>query len=141
MSKTGIESEIQIDAPIDVVWDVITKSEHIGKWFAPTKLDARLGGRGIVTAHGDTEIEVVKFDKPHTFAYEWAPADSEGNISLVEFTLIEEGAGTKLRVTESTDRFTDEKLKAEFTAGHNGGWAAFIPKLAAYAPTVAAQHA
>ena len=138
--NNNIESEIKINAPIEVVWEVITNPEHISKWFAPTELDARLGGKGVVTAHGKTAIEVVKFDKPHVFSYEWSAPDSMGTVSVVEFTLTKEGVGTLLRVTESTDRFKDEKVKSSFAKGHNQGWSGFLPKLASYAQTISVKN-
>lgn len=139
MDKNLIESEIVIGAPIETVWDVITKPEHISKWFAPTTIDRlQVGGKGVVTAHGENPLEIIKFDKPHTFSYQWTPPDSEGGVSVVEFTLSKDGAVTKLRVTESTDRL-DEKVRAGFAAGHNQGWSGFFAKLPAYVATVVSQ--
>ncbi|HVI06229.1 MAG TPA: SRPBCC domain-containing protein [Sphingomicrobium sp.] len=49
--KTDLVLERTLDAPIDLVWDAYTHSEHIKKWFAPkpymiteAKLDLRPGG-------------------------------------------------------------------------------------------------
>src|SRR5258705_12032457 len=47
MPADRIEREIDIDAPIDVVWTVITEPEHITGWFTHSaELDARPGGEG-----------------------------------------------------------------------------------------------
>ncbi len=140
MSKNSIESEIVINAPIEVVWDVITKPEHISKWFAPTTLDLRVGGKGIVTAHGESPLEIVKIEKPHIFSYQWTPPDSDGNISLVEFTLSEHHAETRLRVTESVDRSMDEKTRDPFISMHNTGWTKFFGNLPAYVARVMSEH-
>src|SRR5947209_6923018 len=79
-------------------------------------------------------VEAV--EPPTRFAFRWHhPAGEEpaaGNSTLVEFTLVGEGQGTRLRVVESglellawsvgdRERFADE---------HRGGWAMFIDRLA-----------
>lgn len=47
MPADRIEREIDIDAPIDVVWTVITEPEHITGWFTDSvELDVRPGGEG-----------------------------------------------------------------------------------------------
>ncbi len=47
MPADRIEREIDIDAPIDVVWNVITQPEHITVWFTDTaEFDLDPGGEG-----------------------------------------------------------------------------------------------
>jgi len=47
MPADRIEREIDIDAPIDVVWTVITEPEHINGWFTDSaELDVRPRGEG-----------------------------------------------------------------------------------------------
>jgi uncharacterized protein YndB with AHSA1/START domain len=46
MVPDRVEREILIDAPIDVVWAVITDPAHVSGWFGETaEIDLRPGGR------------------------------------------------------------------------------------------------
>ena len=49
MVPQRIEREILIEAPVDVVWDVVTQPEHISRWFSDSvELDLRPGGRALL---------------------------------------------------------------------------------------------
>jgi hypothetical protein len=57
-----IEREILVDAPLDVVWAVVTDPEHVAGWFSDSVvLDLRPGGKAILTwdEHG-TGLRVVE---------------------------------------------------------------------------------
>jgi len=108
MVPDRIEQEIVIDAPLEVVWAVVTAPEHVGSWFSDSaEIDLRPGGPATLTwnEHGSFPLRIEKVDPPHAVAYRWArPAGAEpraGNSTLVEFILSEEGEGTRLRVVES----------------------------------------
>lgn len=122
MIPDRIEREIMIDAPLEVVWTVVTAPEHVGSWFSDSaELDLRAGGKGLLTwnGHGSFPLLVEEVDPPRSVAYRWArPAGVEprtGNSTLVEFTLSEEGERTRLRVVESgfagLEEHEDEKAK------------------------------
>lgn len=56
--------------------------------------------------HGTYPTRIEKVDPPHYLAYRWASAfpgevATEENSTLVEFTLTPDGAGKRLRLTES----------------------------------------
>ena len=113
MPSDRIEREILIEAPVDVVWGVVTEPEQIKRWFTDAAdLDVRPGGNGTLrwdakatndpaTAH----LRVEAVEPPHRFAFRWDfPEDAEpgpDNSLLVEFTLVAEGDSTRLRLVES----------------------------------------
>jgi uncharacterized protein YndB with AHSA1/START domain len=50
MVPERIEREISIDAPLEVVWAVVTESQHISGWFSDSaQIDLRPGGELILT--------------------------------------------------------------------------------------------
>jgi len=142
MVPDRIEREISIDAPIDRVWDVVTKAEHVGRWFGDVtaEIELRPGGRFTCTwaEHGTVHGVVERVEPPRAFAYRWArPVGAElekGNSTLVEFTLAPEGSGTRLRVVESGFRdldLTDEE-RAKYAEGNVQGWKQELDELAGY---------
>src|ERR1700674_6075278 len=107
MADFQIEREVVIDAPVDVVWRTITEPEQIRQWFADrVELELEPGGRGLMGFEDRALPLVVEGVEPPTrFSFRWNhPAGVEpaaGNSLLVEFTLVGEGAHTRLRVVES----------------------------------------
>lgn len=144
MAGFEIESEVMIDAPIDVVWRTITEPELISQWFADrVELELEPGGDGAmyfgnVDEGGPLVVEAV--DPPTRFSYRWNhPAGKtpvEGNSVLVEFTLVSEGdERTRVRVVESgLERLCWPDADKEHYAGeHNNGWATFLGRLVTFA--------
>jgi uncharacterized protein YndB with AHSA1/START domain len=131
MVPNRIEQEIVIDAPLDVVWAVVTEPEHVGTWFSDSaEIDLRPGGEARLTweEHGTARAWVEKVEPPHSFSFRWArPVDDEprkGNSTLVEFTLSAEGESTRLRVVESGFQELDwsEDEKATYAEEKRQGW-------------------
>jgi uncharacterized protein YndB with AHSA1/START domain len=137
-SKYLIEREIEIDAPIEVVWRTITEPDQVSLWFADTvDLEVEPGARGHMRfgeQGGPVLVETV--DPPTRFSFRWNPPDGEelaaDNSLLVEFTLVGDGGHTRLRVLESgleplpwpdvdKQRYADE---------HQDGWGVFLDRLA-----------
>ncbi len=145
MTASAIEREIRIDAPIEVVWDVITNPTHIVNWFADeATLDLRSGGAGVLTftEHNHVSpLRVVTADAPNVFSYRWSQPDgqepSEENSMLVEFFLSEDQGVTTLRLIESgfaKINWSEEKNQ-EYFDDHSNGWDYFVPRLASYSAT------
>jgi uncharacterized protein YndB with AHSA1/START domain len=136
MSTYTIEREIEIEAPVDVVWRTITEPELIRTWFSDVAdIEARPGAVGSLTFRADTDdpnivnITVVAADRPHRFSYRWVyPSGeraTEANSTLVTFTLVADGdERTRLRVVESgldqMEMADDEKQN--FLEQHRHGW-------------------
>ncbi len=141
-----IEREIVIAAPVERVWEVVTKAEHVGAWFgdAGAEIDLRPGGAMVLRwkQYGVYRCVVEAVDPPRFFSFRGAvTADTDtrdGNSTLVEFTLEPEGGGTRLRVVESgfsaLDVSPDERRK--FYEGNVQGWAAKLPELRDYTERV-----
>lgn len=141
MVPERVEREILVDAPLAVVWAVITEPEHISGWFSDSvEIDLRPGGKLILTWEGGhTEHgRVVKVEPPHYFSFRWIRGSAtevrQDNSTLVEFNLSAEGDGTRLRVLETgfskLDRPDDEQ--ARDAEEHREGWEHELDELRAY---------
>ena len=142
MIPAQIEREILIEAPIDVVWRVVTEPEHIQRWFATeAELERKQGGSGVLSFRNDTTyyLQVETFDPPHRFAYRWLHEQGTearpDNSMLVEFSLRPEGGSTLLRVVESGFEHVDwsDGAKSEYFDDHSRGWHTLIDRLREYA--------
>ena len=149
MAADSVEREILIDASPEVVWGVITEPEQISRWFsdeaevegragADGRLMWRSGGRG-----KDREVDmivpirVVEAEPFRRFSFRWnhpqGAGPDENNSALVEFSLIEEADGTRLRVLESgIDAVTDEQGKARYLEDHEQGWERHLGEMLDY---------
>ncbi len=142
MIRAQIEKEILIEAPIDVVWRVVTQPDQIKQWFSSeAELEGWAGGEGRLSFEQDQTyyLEVETFEPPHRFAYRWfhekeTKARPE-NSMLVEFTLQAEAGKTRLRVVESGFDKIDwsEEAKARYADDHSSGWQFFLERLRDYA--------
>jgi len=137
-----IEREILIEAPREVVWSVITEPEHVGRWFSDSAaIDLRPGGELTLTwdEHGPVYWRVERIDPPRFVSFHWlrggqGPGDPELNSTLVEFSLAEEGQGTRLRVVESGfgGLAGSEEEKAQDAEEHRRGWELELDELRDY---------
>jgi uncharacterized protein YndB with AHSA1/START domain len=144
MVPERLEREIIIEAPLDVVWSVVTEAEHINGWFGDsTEIDLRPGGRLLLrweeqdhTVHGRVE----RVDPPRFFSFRWTNRESraaagEDDSTLVEFSLSPEGDATRLTVVESGFRELSgpEDEKQKDADGHREGWKLELDELREYA--------
>jgi uncharacterized protein YndB with AHSA1/START domain len=143
MIPSQIEKEILIEAPIEVVWRVVTEPDQIKQWFCThTELDKWPGGAGrMAFEHGHTYfLEVVAFEPPSRFAYRWLREEAvkarPENSTLVEFTLQAEAENTRLRVVESGFDKVDwtDAAKAKYFEENSSGWLFYLGRLRDYAP-------
>lgn len=148
MASDRIQRDVLIDAPMDVVWEVISRSEHILQWFSDeAHLDLRPGGEGALTFQSKAthqpatyQLRIEAVDPPRRLAYRWMHASGEeprpGNSMLVEFTLADEGGKTRLTVVESgldLMPWPDDE-KRGYADSHANGWSEHLGRLRAYAP-------
>ena len=131
MVPERIEREIVIDAPLNLVWAIVTEPEHVGSWFSDSaEIDLRPGGEAVLTwdTQGSARAWVERVDPPHTFSFRWArPVGSEprkGNSTLVEFSLRADGQATRLRVVETgfPELEGSEEEKATYAEENREGW-------------------
>jgi uncharacterized protein YndB with AHSA1/START domain len=141
-----ITRETRIATSQQRVWDVVTRAEHVGRWFgdAGAEIDLRPGGalRLSYAEHGTFLGRVEQVSPIDLFSFRWArPKDTEprpGNSTLVEFRLFPDGDGTLLVVTESgfDDLEGSPEDRDRYRAGNVEGWAAEMADLVAYVATV-----
>jgi uncharacterized protein YndB with AHSA1/START domain len=151
MTEDKIEREVVIDAPVERVWALITQAEHLGAWFgdAGAEIDLREGGELELRweDYGTSRGQIERLDEPTAFSFRWAPFQdpggvepTDGNSTLVEFTLAAEGDGTRLRVVESgfTGLETSPEQQRKNYESNTEGWSAELGELAEYASRVSA---
>lgn len=142
VNNDAIVREIDINAPIERVWEAVTQAEHLGTWFGDSgaTIELRPGGAMMLRwkDYGEAHAEVDVVEPPTRFVYRWQPTD-EGSLTpgyqtLVEFTLSPAGKGTHLKVVESgfsSLSVSQEKRDKAFT-DNTGGWLSEIDELKAY---------
>jgi uncharacterized protein YndB with AHSA1/START domain len=139
----AIEREILIDAPVDVVWQVITEPDQIIQWFSTeAEIDGRVGGSGHLRfkPSGDSySLQVEALEPPRRFVFRWVRPEGSvpraDNSMLVEFTLHAEAGRTRLRLVESGFDQVDwtDEAKAKYFDDHSRGWSTLLDRLRAYA--------
>lgn len=144
MVPERIEREIVIEAPVEVVWSIVTEAEHVGTWFSDAaEIELRPGGEGTLTwtEHGTFHLRVEEVDAPHFFSFRGTRRpDTElraGDSTLVEFHLRAEGESTRLRVVESGFRELEgpDEEKADYAKGNEQGWEHELGDLVEYVAT------
>jgi uncharacterized protein YndB with AHSA1/START domain len=142
MIPERIKSEIVIAAPVERVWAAVTEAGHVGTWFgdAGAEIDLRPGGTMSLSwkEHGTVRAVIEKVEPHSFFSYRWvgsiAADPVEGNSTLVEFTLVPEGGGTRLRVVESGFRELNqpEDVTTRYVDGNVEGWRIELSELQEY---------
>jgi uncharacterized protein YndB with AHSA1/START domain len=149
MTGDSITRDIVINASPETVYDVVSRPEHIAKWFSDeADFEPVPDARGVLiwrdkdTKEATTvELTVVSADRPHLFAFHWISPERQRATPtatdpiLVEFRITAEAAGTRLVVTESgLDAVDwDDTAKANYAAEHTDGWGVFVQQLRTYA--------
>ena len=76
----AITREIEIDAPRDVVWGIVTEARHLAGWLSDeAEIDLRPGGAMLLSwhGHGVYRARVETVEPPRTFAFRWVLHDGE----------------------------------------------------------------
>jgi uncharacterized protein YndB with AHSA1/START domain len=148
--QNRIEREIVIEAPVDVVWAVVTAPEHISSWFSQSaELDLRPGGDLMLQwdEYGRVHGRVERVEPPHFFSFRWMTEPghelSENVSTLVEFSLSAEGETTRLRVVESgfADLAVSDDEKQRHLDSHSRGWRHELGELVEYVGRAQGSHA
>jgi uncharacterized protein YndB with AHSA1/START domain len=151
MASTAADPDrVDTFPPAAVRPDVITEPEQISRWFsdeaevegragADGTLTWRPGGRGAGKDHDLTvAIRVVEAEPFRRFSFRWnypqGAEPDESNSALVEFSLIPEAQGTRLRVLESGfDVVSDSEAdRASYRESHEHGWEKHFGELLDY---------
>jgi uncharacterized protein YndB with AHSA1/START domain len=118
MSTRTIERDIEIEAPVDIVWRTITEPELVRTWFSDAvELDARPGAVGTLTFRANSDnprvvdITVVATERPHRFSFRWCyPRGDHATVdhsTLVTFTLTAAGDARRRSNRSPTAAATD----------------------------------
>lgn len=144
-----LEREIHIDAAPEIVFDVVSRPEHIKMWWSDdASFEPAPGAVGELVwgdRAGVEPITVVDVDPPRKFAIRWIAPDGQlpdaDNSLLVTFELEPSGDGTILRLTESgwREKGWEAAVLEDAFHDHERGWDMFLPRLQSYAPSVVAQ--
>ncbi len=144
-----IEREIYVDASPEIVFEVVSRPEHLREWWPDDARYEPVAGSvgeivfGDCDAGGKVEgFTVVDVRPPRTFSFRWThPAGevaAEGNSLLVTFDLIPSGGGTLLKMTETGFRemgWEVAVLEQQYHE-HVTGWDFYLPRLAPYVATL-----
>jgi uncharacterized protein YndB with AHSA1/START domain len=146
MEYASIEREIHIDASPEVVFEVVSRPEHLSQWW-PDEVELGPGAGSVGSlvfgdrASGEATvvpITVVAAEPPRRFVFRWInPADepaTAANSLLVTFELVPSGEGTLLRLTETGFREQGWELAVleECYRDHSSGWDFHLARLAPY---------
>lgn len=141
MIPDRIEREIVIDAPVEVVWAIVTEARHVGRWFSDAaEIELRPGGEALFTweEHESARARIERVEPPHSFAFRWirrtGASPRPGDSTLVELELATEGEGTRLRVVEScfSELAWPEEEKARYAEENRQGWQLELGELRDY---------
>lgn len=138
-----LERQFLVDASPEVVYEVVSSSEHISQWWTDEADVEPVAGAVGELVWGDraagqaqvVTITVVDADPPRLFSFRWVQPDGEAatgaNSLLVTFELVASGAGTLVRFTESGFRemgWEAAVLEQQYEE-HSSGWDMFLPRL------------
>ena len=145
-----IVRDIRIDASPEVVFEVVSRPEHVREWWPDDAgFESVAGALGELvwrnTETGETTtvlMSVVEVDAPRRFSFRWCFKEAErtGDSLLVTFDLTPADGGTLLRMTETGWREMGWEVAVLEQAyqEHVEGWDLFVPQLGAYAEKIAA---
>jgi uncharacterized protein YndB with AHSA1/START domain len=151
MEYGSIERELHVDASPEVVFEVLSRPEHIRDWWsAETQFEPVAGAASRLTwTDSDTgrqqsaPFTVVEADPPRRFSFRWTYEDDiagSGNSLLVTFDLVPSGEGTTVRFSETgyRERGWEAAVLEEYYNDHRQGWDFYLPRLAEVATRLAA---
>ncbi|HEX8743453.1 MAG TPA: SRPBCC family protein [Thermoleophilaceae bacterium] len=129
--RVVVEREVEIAASPETVWELLTVPGEAMRWMGTAAaFDLRPGGayRVGVLPGSVASGEFVEIDPPRRLVYTWG-WEHEGSpvppgSSTVEFELVPQGAGTRLRLRHR------DLPGAEEAASHRRGWEHYLPRLA-----------
>jgi len=140
MEFASLEREVYIAASPEVVFEVVSRPEHVREWWPDeASYDLTPGTAGQIR-FGDPEagggvvpFTVVDVRPPESFTFRWTDQDL-----LVTFSLTPSGEGTLLKLTETGFREAgwERAVLEETYREHEQGWDHFLPRIAPYVATL-----
>jgi uncharacterized protein YndB with AHSA1/START domain len=132
----SIEREVFVAASPEVVFEVVSRPEHIREWWPDEAAYEVAPGAAGEIRFGDPAdggavetLTVVDVRPPESFTFRWTDHDL-----LVTFSLTPTGEGTLLRMTETGFREAGwgQAVLEETYRDHERGWDFFLPRIAPY---------
>ena len=132
-----IERSIDLQAPVDRVWQAVTDHQEFGAWFGlvldgPFSVGEVTHGRLTVPGHEGLPFwaRVLVMEEPTNFSFNWPmdetvqPEDPEleSKVTLVEFIMEPRELGSRLTVRESGFRKLPEGLGLQVFRDNQRGW-------------------
>lgn len=103
-------------ADIAELWEALTSTDRLPRWFAPVTGDLELGGRYQVQGNAGGEIRAC--EPPHRFALTW---EAMGAVSWLAVELTQVADGTQLELQHT--QHSDNDFWRQFGPGATGvGW-------------------
>jgi uncharacterized protein YndB with AHSA1/START domain len=149
--KDAVISEVQIAAPPERIFEALTSSDLLMRWWngegGPCRVklwefEPRVGGRWrcavedpsqkmLPGGEGTTTGEIVEFDPPRTLAYTWLASfhSKPEVVTHVRWTLVPTRDGTLVKMTHSGLKPLPEG------AGYAEGWPGVVNSLKSFAET------
>ena len=128
MEYGTIEREIHVEASPEIVFEVVSRPEHLREWWTDHGTESEM----------TVPITVVQADPPRLFSFRWCydagDVAEPSNSLLVTFELVPAGEGTLVRLSESGWRelgWEAAVLEAAYQ-DHVSGWARHFPRLGEY---------
>jgi uncharacterized protein YndB with AHSA1/START domain len=141
MELGSIEREIHVQAAPEIVYEVLSRPEHLREWWPDeADLEPTPGATGVVS-FGEAKVvplTVVEADPPRRFSFRWVYDEgreaTRANSLLVTFDLIASGEGTLVRFRETgfREKGWEAALLEEQYREHEAGWDHFLPRLVSY---------
>ncbi len=146
--QDAVISEIEITAPPERVFQALTNSDQLARWFTNEdcpakfwKMDARRGGSysyasegGSISVNGISEFkchgEILEYDPPRLLVYTWISnwhLDQQLE-TTVRWELTPTASGTHVKVTHS-GLATEEVARKDYS----GGWTGVVAQLKQFA--------
>ncbi|WP_299112860.1 SRPBCC domain-containing protein [uncultured Winogradskyella sp.] len=128
-----------LNAPVDLVWDTWTKSEHIVKWWAPNGMDIKViqhdfkvGGKwkySMLMPDGNEFISEGTYKEIEVFKKIITSADFKPMTHNVELQIHLEADGENTKFTFNVIHDTPEYCKQQEEMGFYNGWGSAFNRL------------
>ncbi|MEP7113360.1 MAG: SRPBCC domain-containing protein [Ilumatobacteraceae bacterium] len=146
MDVETIERQLYIEADRATVYEVVSRPEHVRRWWPDDALYNPVPGSTGAIVFGDRDaggvvesFTVVDAEPPRMFSFRWKHPVGESatahNSLLVTLTLAPSGSGTMLTLTETgfLELCPDRAAAQDLHDRHETGWDLFLPRLVSYA--------
>ncbi len=139
MTETGqnrIDRTIEVNAPPERVWRILTTAKDLGTWFHMTVEGEITQGDDVWMTSTSPGYEGVRFvmritelTPPHRFVWQWHPSAVDPAVdyskepwTTVTFTLEPNGTGTRLNMSETGFNELSLARRAKAYADNTQGW-------------------